>query len=202
MPEIQWKYYLGRGSEAEAILWSAQKAWDDVLSARQVLREEYKANGFIPGDRRRYTITGFLYYEKPEYDFMKYTLAAGTANGRQFYRAVPNMRHLEGRSLAEKLASPEVTFDPKNELINLLKVNCVADFRASANQTSTSMVWSSAKALPGAVIVRMPADVSKQQILGTAPKIPKFLKLIKKERYDLLDAGDLSALNDDYDAEL
>ena len=197
MPEIQWKYYLGRGPEVEEILENARKAWDDVNAARKALREEYKANGFIPGDKHRYTVTGFLYYEKPEFDFMKYTLAEGTANGREFYRAVPNMRHLEGRSLAEKLASPEVTFDPKNELINLLKVNCVADFKASANQTSTSMVWSSAKALPGAVIVRMPADASKQHILGDVPKVPKFLKPIGKERYELLDAGDLSALNDE-----
>ena len=181
MPEMQWKYYLGRGPEVEDILHRAQKAWDDVLAARQILRNEYQANGFIPGDKRRYTVTGFLYYEKPGFDFMKYTLSeASTSEQRSFYRAVPNLRHAEGKALAEKLASPEVTFDPKNELINLLGVNCMADFSASANQTTTSMVWSTAQPVANMVIVSMPADVSKQRILGKAPKIPKFLKLIKK----------------------
>lgn len=197
MPEMQWKYYLGRGPEVEDILHRAQKAWDDVLAARQILRNEYQANGFIPGDKRRYTVTGFLYYEKPGFDFMKYTLSeASTFEQRSFYRAVPNLRHAEGKALAEKLASPEVTFDPKNELINLLGVNCMADFSASANQTTTSMVWSTAQPVANMVIVSMPADVSKQRILGKAPKIPKFLKLIKKDVYDELARGNLQVLED------
>lgn len=195
MPVMQWKYYLGRGPEVEDILYRAKKAWDDVLTARQNLRAEYKANGFIPGDRKRYTITGFLYYEKPDYDFMKYSLNE-VENQRSFYRAVPNLRQQEGRLLAEKLASPEVTFSPKNELINLLGVNCMADFSASANQTTTSMVWSTALQVGNMVLVSMPADVSRQRILGRVPRIPKFLKLISKEKYDALAGGNLQALED------
>ena len=60
----------------------------------------------------------------------------------------------------------------------------MADFTASANQTSTSLVWSSATAVDGGIAVKMPADASKQHILGTPPKIPHFLKLIDKETYD------------------
>ncbi len=195
MPVMQWKYYLGRGPEVEDILYKAKKAWDDVLTARQNLRSEYKANGFIPGDRKRYTITGFLYYEKPGFDFMKYTLSE-LPDQPKFYRAVPNLRHAEGKVLAEKLASPDVTFFPQNELINLLGVNCMADFSASANQTTSSMVWSSAQQVGNMVIVSMPADVSKQRILGKAPKIPKFLKLISKEKYDALAGGNLQAVED------
>lgn len=196
MPEIQWKYYVGRGPEVEDILARAKKAWDDVLAARKALREEYQANGFIPGDRRRYTVTGFLYYEKPGFDFMKYQPSDVKENDPKpdFYRAYPNTRHLEGRQLAEKLASPAVTFDAKNELVNLLGVNCMADFRASANQTSNSMVWSEAKQVENIVLVRMPADASKQHILGQAPRIPKFLKLVKKDVFDQLESGDLTPL--------
>ncbi len=195
MPEIQWKYYAGRGPEVNEILARMQQAWSSVQAARRSLMDEYGANGLMPGDRKRYTVTALLYYEKPPYNFMQCTLSSSkTPDGREYYIARPSLRHQEGRLLAEKLASPAVTFDQSNELINLLGVNCMADFKASANQTSSSMVWSSAERVEDVVLVRMPADVSKQHILGRAPKIPRFLKLVKKEIYEAALAGDFSGL--------
>lgn len=196
MPEIQWKYYVGRGPEIDDIISQNKKAWNDVLSARAALMQDYQANGLMPGDKHRYTVVGLLYYEKPAFDYMKYTLAQikTPSTQRDFYKAVPNLRHADGKVLAEKLASPDVTFDPKNELVNLLGVNCVADFRASANQTSSSMVWSSVEQVEHLLLVRMPADASRQHILGRVPKVPKFLKLIRKDDYDALLKGDFSVL--------
>lgn len=185
MPEIIWKYYMAKGPEADEVLAKARQAWEAVKAGRESLMEEYHANGVLPGDRRKYTIAGLLYYEKPDFDFMIYTEAAQkTADGRTFYVARPKVNDMNGRELARKLAAPEVTFDRKNELISLLGLACMADFTASANQTSTSLVWSSATAVDGGIAVKMPADASKQHILGTPPKIPHFLKLISKEAYD------------------
>jgi len=187
MPEIIWKYYAGRGPEAEDVIARAKKAWNDVLAARQSLMEEYGANGILPGDKKRYTVAGLLFYEKPEFNFMTYAEATQkTADGKSFFVATPNLKNLDGRALAQKLAAPEVTFDRKNELINLLDLSCMADFTASANQTSSSVVWSSAKAAGNTVLVAMPADASKQHILGKAPKMPKWMKLVKKAEYDFM----------------
>ena len=182
MPEIIWKYYLAKGPEADDVLSRAKQAWDGIKAHRESLMEEYKANGVLPGDRKKYTITGLLYYEKPDYDFMVFTESSQkTADGRSFFIARPKLNNMNGQELARKLAAPEVTFDRKNELISLLGLACMADFTASANQTSTSLVWSSATAVDGGIAVKMPADASKQHILG---KIPHFLKLIDKETYD------------------
>ncbi len=196
MADIQWKHYLGRGPEVEAILARARQAKDDVRGARRALMEEYEANGVLPGDRHRYTVTGLLYYERPGFEFMKYTLSeTKTADGREFYIARPFMRHSRGKELAEKLASPAVTFDAKNELVNLLGVNCMASIRDDSPRGGTQVVWSSASELADRmVLVRLPASAPRQRILGIAPRIPTFLKLIKKERYDAQQAGDLSSL--------
>lgn len=150
MPEIIWKYYLAKGPEADDVLSRAKQAWDGIKAHRESLMEEYKANGVLPGDRKKYTITGLLYYEKPDYDFMVFTESSQkTADGRSFFIARPKLNNMNGQELARKLAAPEVTFDRKNELISLLGLACMADFTASANQTSTSLVWSSATAVDG-----------------------------------------------------
>ena len=104
MPEIQWKYYVGRGPEIDDIISQNKKAWNDVLSARAALMQDYQANGLMPGDKHRYTVVGLLYYEKPAFDYMKYTLAQikTPSTQRDFYKAVPNLRHADGKVLAEK----------------------------------------------------------------------------------------------------
>ena len=58
----------------------------------------------MPGDKHRYTVVGLLYYEKPAFDYMKYTLAQikTPSTQRDFYKAVPNLRHADGKVLAEK----------------------------------------------------------------------------------------------------
>ncbi len=197
MADIQWKHYLGFGPEVEQIVATARQAKQDVQNARRALVEEYEANGVLPGDKHRYTVAGLLYYIKPAFDFMKYTLSeVRTADGREFYIARPFLRNARGKELAEKLSSAAVTFDAKHELVNLLGVNCMASIRDDSPRGGTQVVWSSAAALPGtsSVIARLPAAAARQRILGNAPRIPSFLKLIKQDEYDALKAGDLSLL--------
>ena len=55
MPEIIWKYYLAKGPEADDVLSRAKQAWDGIKAHRESLMEEYKANGVLPGDRKKYT---------------------------------------------------------------------------------------------------------------------------------------------------
>lgn len=185
MNEIVWKYYVGKGPEADELLARNRKAWSDVNAARRALADEYHADGLLPGDKKKYSIAGFLYYQKPNFDFMNFSESTHkTPDGRSYFTAVPNMRSQEGRDLALRLAAPEVTFERNKELINQLGLACMADFTALANQTSTSLVWSSATSVGDLILVNMPADVSKQHIIGTSPKIPKFLKLISKSDYD------------------
>ena len=161
MPEIIWKYYLAKGPEADDVLSRAKQAWDGIKAHRESLMEEYKANGVLPGDRKKYTITGLLYYEKPDYDFMVFTESSQkTADGRSFFIARPKLNNMNGQELARKLAAPEVTFDRKNELISLLGLACMADFTASANPTDTSPGWSSDPAVDGGHAVQMPADAA------------------------------------------
>ncbi len=196
MAEVQWKHYLGRGSEVEDILARAGKARKDVLNARRSLMEEYEANGVLPGDRHRYTIAGLLYYKKPPFEFMEYTLAdKKTADGREYYIARPSRRHVKGRELIEKLKAPEVTLSPENEIVNMLGVSCMAQVKDDSPQGGTQLVWSSAEQVENIVLVRMPANAPRQRILGNSPKLPPYLKLIKKEVYDTLRSGDLSILN-------
>ena len=86
MPEIIWKYYAGRGPEAEDVIARAKKAWNDVQAARQSLMEEYGANGILPGDKKRYTVAGLLFYEKPDFNFMTYAEATQkTADGQKSF---------------------------------------------------------------------------------------------------------------------
>lgn len=101
MPEIIWKYYLAKGPEADDVLSRAKQAWDGVKAHRESLMEEYKANGVLPGDRKKYTITGLLYYEKPDYDFMVFTESSQkTADGRSFFIARPKLNNMNGQELA------------------------------------------------------------------------------------------------------
>ncbi|MDO5538391.1 MAG: hypothetical protein Q4F72_12795 [Desulfovibrionaceae bacterium] len=195
MAETQWKYYLGRGPEVDDILARAGKAKNDVASARHDLLEEYEANGFLPGDKHRYTVIGLLYFTKPAFEFMKYTLSESkTADGREYYIARPFLRHSKGKELAEKLASPAVTIDPANNLINLLGMSCMASIQSEMPQGGQTVVWSDAVQKENIVLVRLPANAPRQRILGAAPKIPPYLKLIKKEMYDALMGGDFSVL--------
>ncbi len=193
--EVEWKYYLGQGPEVEALLAQADKAKADLKDARHALMEEYEANGVLPGDKLGYTITGLLYYEKPGFDFMKYNKADGTTkDGRSYYIARPFLRHAKGKELAEKLAAPEVTFEAKNELINLLGMQCMASVRSDAPQGGQQVVWSKADRAGSMVLIKLPANVRRQTILGNAPKIPRYFKLIKQDKYEALLAGDLSVL--------
>ncbi len=196
MAEAEWKYYLGQGPEVEAIVEKANKAKEDLRNARHALMEEYQANGVLPGDKLGYTIAGLLYYEKPSFEFMKYAQAEGTTkDGRTYFIARPFLRQAKGKELAEKLAAPEVTFDAKNELINLLGMNCMASVKGDTPQNGQQVVWSKADQVGSMVLVKLPANVRRQSILGKTPKIPKYFKLIKeKEKYEALLAGDLSVL--------
>ena len=54
MPEIIWKYYLAKGPEADDVLSRAKQAWDGIKAHRESLMEEYKANGVLPGDRKKH----------------------------------------------------------------------------------------------------------------------------------------------------
>ena len=54
MPEIIWKYYLAKGPEADDVLSRAKQAWDGIKAHRESLMEEYKANGVLPGDRKKW----------------------------------------------------------------------------------------------------------------------------------------------------
>lgn len=195
MAEIQWKYYLGRGPEVENIVARANKARKDVENARQALLDEYEANGFLPGDKHRNTVTALLYYKKPAFDCMRYTLAENkTSDGREYYIGRPFLRTSKGKELQDKLNSPDVTFDPKNNLINLLGMNCMATIQNEAPQGGSQVVWSSVQQVENIILVRLPANVARQRILGTSPKIPPYLKLIKKDVYEKLLAGDFSVL--------
>ncbi len=195
MTEAEWKYYLGQGPEVEKILEAANKAKEDLRNARHALMEEYQANGVLPGDKLGYTIAGLLYYEKPSFEFMKYAQAEGTTkDGRTYFIARPFLRQAKGKELAEKLAAPEVTFNAQNELINLLGMDCMASVKGDSPQSGQQVIWSKADQAGSMVLVKIPANVRRQSILGKSPRIPKFLKLIKKEKYDALLAGDLSVL--------
>ncbi len=195
MTEAEWKYYLGQGPEVEKILEAANKAKEDLRNARHALMEEYQANGVLPGDKLGYTIAGLLYYEKPSFEFMKYAQAEGTTkDGRTYFIARPFLRQAKGKELAEKLAAPEVTFNAQNELINLLGMDCMASVKGDSPQSGQQVIWSKADQAGSMVLVKIPANVRRQSILGKSPRIPKFLKLIKKDKYDALLAGDLSVL--------
>ncbi len=195
MTEAEWKYYLGQGPEVEKILETANKAKEDLRNARHALMEEYQANGVLPGDKLGYTIAGLLYYEKPNFEFMKYAQAEGTTkDGRTYFIARPFLRQAKGKELAEKLAAPEVTFNAQNELINLLGMDCMASVKGDSPQSGQQVIWSKADQAGSMVLVKIPANVRRQSILGKSPRIPKFLKLIKKDKYDALLAGDLSVL--------
>ncbi|MDO4839241.1 MAG: hypothetical protein Q3990_01005 [Desulfovibrionaceae bacterium] len=195
MTEAEWKYYLGQGPEVEKILEAANKAKEDLRNARHALMEEYQANGVLPGDKLGYTIAGLLYYEKPSFEFMKYAQAEGTTkDGRTYFIARPFLRQAKGKELAEKLAAPEVTFNAQHELINLLGMDCMASVKGDSPQSGQQVIWSKADQAGSMVLVKIPANVRRQSILGKSPRIPKFLKLIKKDKYDALLAGDLSVL--------
>lgn len=189
MPEIVWKHYVGRGPEVEAYLIRWRQAEAEVKAARRALMEEYGASGVLPDTSRKGGVAGLLFWEKPDSTAVTSRLADGkTADGRSYYVAFPNMRTMEGKELARKLQSPALSMG--QDLVVLMGLSCIADFTASANQTRTSLVWSSAEAVGNVVLVRMPADASRQHILGVAPKIPKYLKLISREKYDRIRAGE------------
>lgn len=193
MPEIIWKYYVGRGQEVDGYLARYRQVRSEVEAARQALMEEYGAKGINAGDGGKGAATGLLFYEKNDNPAFTFSLSAAKAkDGRDVYVGFPNMRTLEGRELAKKLQAPNLVLGRENELVVMMGLSCMADFSASA-QTRSSIVWSSAQPAGDAILVKMPAEASKQRILGTAPRIPKYLKLIDKEKYESLLRGETEA---------
>lgn len=175
---MQQHYYIGEGSEAEALVAEVMEKQESVRVARHSICVEYDTDGLVLG--RHGQVEGLCFKKKQTCPYLKgeFRYADG---GYGYY---PKLNSKAGKALAIKLADPLLTFDESDYIVRHLKISRMARGFHAASRTGTALYFTVAGIIDGKLLVKIP-DSSERSENGCDPMPvpPAWLREVKESEW-------------------
>ena len=175
---MEYRYYIGKGPEADALLTEIRQCSEMVHAARVKLMEEYGADALISSPWSRGKPSGLGFKQEQRFSYLKRG-NKGYEDGFVYY---PKMNTKAGKELSAKLDAPELEFDACDYILKRLKLFRMVVGRCSGSRTGMAMYHSTAGYCGDKLLVKIP-NGNGELDGDPMPQIPTWLCEVKESEW-------------------
>jgi hypothetical protein len=172
---MEYRYYIGEGQEADALLTEVRQRSETAYAARTKLMEDYGADALILSWEGKPVCLGFKQEQRIPY------LKGG---GRRYdggFAYYPKMSTKAGKELSAKLDAPELEFSASGYILKLLKLSRMVVGRHSGPRTGIAMYRSTAGYCGDKLLVKIPDGNDPDG--DPMPEIPSWMREVKESEW-------------------
>lgn len=175
---MEYRYYIGEGQEADALLIEVRQRSETARAARTKLMEDYGADALILSPWSRGKPVGLGFKQEQRIPYLK-------GGGRRYeggFAYYPKMSTKAGKELSAKLDAPELEFSACDYILKMLKLFRMVVGRCSGSRTGMAMYHSTAGYCGDKLLVKIPGGN-----IGPGgdpmPEIPSWMREVKESEW-------------------
>lgn len=173
-------FYIGEGPEAEELIAETLARGNVVSEARKALITEYEADGLILSRWNNGKVAG-LAFEKPT--SRPYLKGETRTLGHEGYGYYPKLNTKEGKRLASRLSSEELTFSMSKFILDKLHLHRLVTGPSHVSRTGCALYYSVAGIVSGKVLVSIPGGKEREGGEDPFPEVPAWLREVKESEW-------------------
>lgn len=172
---MEYRYYIGEGQEADALLTEVRQRSETAYAARTKLMEDYDADALISSSWSKGKPVGLGFKQEQRIPYLK-------GGGRRYeggFAYYPKMSTKAGKELSAKLDAPELEFDACDYILERLKLSRMVVGQCSGSRTGMAMYHSTAGYCGDKLLVKIPVGNSGPGG-DPMPEIPSWMREVKE----------------------
>lgn len=133
---MEYRYYIGEGQEADALLTEVRQRSETAYAARTKLMEDYDADALISSSWSKGKPVGLGFKQEQRIPYLK-------GGGRRYeggFAYYPKMSTKAGKELSAKLDAPELEFDACDYILERLKLSRMVVGQCSGSRTGMACI--------------------------------------------------------------
>lgn len=174
---MEYRYYIGEGQEADALLTEVRQRSETARAARTKLMEDYGADALILSPWSRGKPVGLGFKQEQKIPYLK-------GGGRRYeggFAYYPKMSTKAGKELSAKLDAPELEFSASGYILKLLKLSRMVVDRCSGSPTGMAIYHSMAGYCGDKLLVKIPDSNDPDEY--PMPEIPSWMREVKESEW-------------------
>lgn len=175
---MEYRYYIGEGQEADALLTEVRQRSETAHAARTKLMEDYDADALILSSWSKGKPVGLGFRQEQRIPYLK----EGSRRYEGGFAYYPKMNTKAGKELSAKLEASGLEFDACDYILERLKLSCMVVGRHSGSRTGMAIYHSTAGYCGDKLLVKIPGGNSGPGG-DPMPKIPSWMREVKESEW-------------------
>lgn len=174
---MEYRYYIGEGQEADALLTEVRQRSETARAARTKLMEDYGADALILSPWSRGKPVGLGFKQEQRIPYLK-------GGGRRYeggFAYYPKISTKTGKELSAKLDAPELEFSACDYILKMLKLFRMVVGRCSGSRTGMAIYHSTAGYCGDKLLVKIPDGNGPDE--DPMPEIPSWMREVKESEW-------------------
>ena len=174
---MKYRYYIGEGQEADALLTEVRQRSETAHAARTKLMEDYDADALILSSWSKGKPVGLGFRQEQRIPYLK----EGSRRYEGGFAYYPKMNTKAGKELSAKLDAPDLEFSASGYILKLLKLSRMVVGRHSGSRTGIAMYRSTAGYCGDKLLVKIPDGNDPDG--DPMPEIPSWMREVKESEW-------------------